>query len=319
MSTSWGGPFRYSIYGECLESEIPFPELRECPGGDPRWWFALDYDLPDRPDGEVLGGGVLYDDVRVRLLEDTEGARWILVDDSGVFRISRDGRTIHWRPNREPSWEFGRADLMGRVLNTTLHMEGLLTLHAGAVDVGPGAVAFLAPSGSGKSTLSLSLVQRGGRLVTDDDLPVELPDIGSVRVRPGGASARLTDESRQRLGIGRDRALNREGKLVVSDLPERAICGKPVPLEALYLLASVPPRDAEATVRRVRMGAVEATLAVQGQVKFGEMLGAAAMPTLLDRVATLVRRVPVYTLYLVRDFDRLDEGLDQLLSWHPTG
>src|SRR5262249_25236419 len=57
--------------------------------------------------------------------------------------------------------------ILGPALAVLLRQRGLLVLHASAVQVAHGAIAFLASSGGGKSTLAASFYTRGHAVVTD--------------------------------------------------------------------------------------------------------------------------------------------------------
>ncbi len=310
-------PHWHEIFGERIVSEIELPELAPAPPGEPRWSFTLDPSLPERPEGPLLGESPLYAEVVARLHAAPDGGRFIHVADTGLFHISADARAIRWRPNPEPWWDFGRGHLIGRVLATALHMDGVLTLHGSAVVLGGRAVAFLAPKFSGKSTLALALTRAGGLLLTDDSLPVEPSPDGGILARPGVHSVRLTAESREVLELAQDAELNREGKVVVRDPVPGRVARTPVPLAAVYFLFSTEPEPGLPPVTRMRAGGVGGALLLQGQTKVGEMLGGAEAPVLLDRCAEVVRRVPTWRLTVRRDFEVFDEVVETLLGWHP--
>ena len=68
---------------------------------------------------------------------------------------------------------------------------GIVTVHAGAVTDGSGALVLAGPSGRGKSTLTLALVSDGMKLLSDEfalidrDAETILPYRRSVHIRPG--------------------------------------------------------------------------------------------------------------------------------------
>ena len=63
--------------------------------------------------------------------------------------------------------------------------HGKLSLHASAVAIGDGVVAFVGPTGAGKSTLAWELVKAGADPVADDVLPIRFP---SDRPSVGGGN-----------------------------------------------------------------------------------------------------------------------------------
>jgi len=309
-------PFLYEIFGRLIASGIELPELAGAAGGEPHWSFTVDHSLPERPDGPLLGEDPLYDDIVARLYEAPDGGRWIHVADTGTFHISADTHRIRWRPNPDPWWDFGRGHLMGRVLATAMHMEGILTLHGSAVVAEGRAIAFLAPKFSGKSTLALALTRAGARLLTDDSLPVTLAPDGPVLACPGVHSVRLTLESRRALDIRPDAEPNREGKVVIPDPVPGRTARDPAPLSAIYFVTPEESTPGCPAIRRDRLGSVEGTLLLQGQTKIGAMLGPSAAGDLLNRSAAVVARVPTWRLRVVRDFNRLDEVVEGLMDRH---
>src|SRR5947199_409549 len=65
--------------------------------------------------------------------------------------------------------ENGLAELrvLGPVMSYWLERHGLLTLHAAAVEVGSGAVAFVSRHGGGKSGLGAGMIATGASLLAD--------------------------------------------------------------------------------------------------------------------------------------------------------
>jgi hypothetical protein len=89
-----------------------------------------------------------------------------------------------------------RIFLEGNILAHALAADGLLALHASAVEVDGRALAIIGPSGMGKSTLAALLCAAGAGLVSDDVLRVDSGDPGpmcfpgtrALRLRPAAAS-----------------------------------------------------------------------------------------------------------------------------------
>jgi hypothetical protein len=52
------------------------------------------------------------------------------------------------------------------------------------------------------------------------------------------------------------------------------------------------------------------------QARLATLLGKFEASVLLDRAARLAAVVPIYTLRVARDFDRLDDVVSRLLAWH---
>ena len=306
----------HTVFGDRIRSEIPLPELRTADPGPARWNFRVVDELPEPAGLELQGEEPIYDDVVASFYAHPGGYR-ISVRDTGTFDLSVTGGEILWLPNPEPWWDFGRGHLLGRVLSTALHLNGLLALHASAVELGDGVVGFMAPSHFGKSTLSMELFGVGARFVTDDTLPVRPgspplahPGVQSLRVRSGDPNVERL------LGFQPQGEPGRDGKITLPPFPPDRALGRPAPLAALYLLSPQPPEDADLTVRRIRLAPVPAAIFLVGQTKIGEMLGPSAAPGILEATSSLASAVPIYRLEIVRDLDRLPEVVEHLVGWH---
>lgn len=308
MST---GARHYAVYGRCLTSEFPFPELEETADRAHHWSFAAVPALSAMEAASAIGEDRLYDNVSARLFAHRDGHR-ISVDDTGDFDLSVDGRTIRWVA-REPAWpDFVRAHLLGRVLSTTMYLDGWLPLHASAVETRAGIVAFLAPKGYGKSTLALALVGAGAHLVTDDTLPVD-PTSAPI-AWPGVHAVRVHAEAVEALGLTLPQARTPEGKLIVDTIPSQHRTHRPRPLAAIYLIDPVTPGDV--AVARSEMPPLLAAIGVVAHVKIGRMLGASAAAPMLERAARIAHGAPVFQLHTPRELSLLPEIASMILDWH---
>jgi hypothetical protein len=239
-------------------------------------------------------------------------------DDTGSFLVDRDGREIRWRPGPDPDPEKVRADVLGPVLAAAQHAAGRFCLHGSAVTLGKTALALLGPKHHGKSTLALALVERGARLLTDDSLPVELATPAAAL--PGVHSVRVWDDSHRRFEAAGSRTLTGAGgKNVLAGLPLASLAHDPAPLGAVYLLRPVTPEPGAAAARREALPATMASLALVHSAKIGALAGRSEAAVLLERATALAEQVPVYTLSVARDFERLDDVVTQLFDWHGDG
>ena len=306
---------RHAVFGRCLESEFRFPELRASAHPSPAWSVSLAPPDEGANAGELLGEGT-ETPCRVALYR-VGGDLALRHSCTGTFRIADRGSRIVWHRRRGATLERGRADVLGRVLAVAMHEMGYLSLHASAVAIDGRAVAFLAPKGCGKSTLATAVASAGGRLVSDDTLPVwpgEVPTVaeGIQRARlHGDAAVHLLERSRySRAG--------RDGKHL-SRLPAHQIWTGSAPLAALYVLApngtSGPPVSTERRLLPLR----PAAMIVAGHAKVGALLGREMGGAMLSRAADLVRAVPVHELVLPWSLDVLHEVVAKLLLWHSTG
>ena len=122
------------------------------------------------------------------------------------------------------------------VLPRILHLRGITCLHASAVSLDDGVVAFCGPSGAGKSTLAAALVSRGLSLVSDDVVPIRvgLPGKG-VTAGPGLPELRVYPAAAERIGIADRVVAPIQGQTKARWQPRRAP-DTPLPLLAIYLL-----------------------------------------------------------------------------------
>jgi hypothetical protein len=302
---------RYAVYGDCLASSIPFPELPASDAKVSRWTFETTRRLTPMVDAAELGADRIYGEVFARLHAHANGHR-IVVDDTGSFELSRDRTHVTWEERAESWPDFVRAHLIGRVLATAIFLDGLLPLHASAVETRDGVIAFLAPKGFGKSTLALALSAAGARLVTDDTLPVE--PSAAPHAWPGVHSLRVHDDALEAVGAARPALGTREGKRIVSELAPHQLMSRHAPLAAIYLLD--PVLAGAGAVTRTALPAMLAAMGVVAHVKIGRMLGPAAAGPMLERAAAITRTVPVFRLHAPRDLAQLPQTATTILGWH---
>jgi hypothetical protein len=103
----------------------------------------------------------------------------------------RDGKEIVVDVAPQAEERVLRLFLLGPVLSILLQQRGLLVLHASAVSVGGGAVAFLGASGWGKSTTAAALHALGHNLVADDNVAISLQTPASMDDEVNGGAVVL--------------------------------------------------------------------------------------------------------------------------------
>jgi hypothetical protein len=176
------GPFRFL-------SEIDIPELREstCYGE-----IDVTLSLGDVPD--ALDGAIRYrQDWQVAaaayLFEVPEVARYCVRNGNEV--------RVEIAPGAAACDVSGY--LLGSIFGALCHQNGLLPLHASAVESRGVVTAFVGHSGAGKSTLAACLQQRGHRIVSDD-ICLLRREGDAMRVVPVAGWLKLWRESFQHLG-----------------------------------------------------------------------------------------------------------------------
>lgn len=201
--------------------------------------------------------------------------------------------------------------LGGSVLSAWLLMQGIGVLHASAITVGDGAVAFVGGSGSGKSTVAALLCARGFGLLGDDvvrtkvrsrDLPLVFPGMNAIRLRPKASEIG---------GSFADVARSPDGRTQVN-LPVPA---EPVPLRAMVFPR--PRREGEAVLRPLSAAGAVAEL-----LRWPRLHGwrdAEVLENHLRTSAAIVRGVPAFVAELPWGppfNDRTLEVLEPVISNH---
>ncbi len=215
----------YSVYGLRVASALPLPPLTT-PTDDGPTDVTISIGAVGVPENASRDddGFVVRDS---RILLDVPG--------TATFE-ARGGQQIVVAPAPQADEEAVRLYLLGSLMGAILHQRGLLPIHASAVRLGKGAVAFCAASGGGKSTLAALLHRQGYSMLCDDVGAVELHGDG-IRIHPGVPRVRLTAEALAALGDEAqpdrsDSPFKREVSLEPTSLPP----GQSATLRRVYML-----------------------------------------------------------------------------------
>lgn len=227
------------------------------------------------------------------------GAFRFVYDDGTEFLISRDGARIWstWPPavNLDEAVVYLRGPILGMVLR----LRGVVCLHAATVALGSSAIAIAGAAGAGKSTMAAGLVALGAALMADDmsALRVRADDIA---VLPGPPRLSLWPDSVEAV-YGAGRSLPRiTPPGGISDWWDKRFVDfhatprfqpSPLPLEAVYLLASRTPN---ADTHRIEsIGAQEAFMSLIEETYVNYALDGAMRAQEFAVLGRLVRDVPV--------------------------
>jgi hypothetical protein len=303
----------FEVFGGVLRATLDFPQLPPASrDGEPDWSLGVEDGAAPEVTGMLAGSEELAAGVQA-VLRRTAGGLRLAFDDIGTFDITQGGRRIAWYPRPGCDVELARVDILGRVLSTAVHEQGILSLHGSAVAVNGTGVAFLAPKGSGKSTLALTLASHGAPLLTDDTLPV---DPSRAVAYPGVHAVRLWDDAAERFRALGEWRIGLSEKRTVDSLPPHLVQRTPVPMAAFYELVARPAGSEGETVRRVKYSAAEGSMRLMAHLKLGALLGGAETMKIFDRCVAIADRVPVYRLDVTRALEALDDVARQIAGWH---
>lgn len=159
--------------------------------------------------------------------------------DGTRFAVDAAGTEVWAEWADEATLEDTATYLLGPVAALLLRLRGCVPLHASAVLLDGGAVAFAGTSGAGKSTLAAAFARLGRTVIADDVLAVDARE-DALLVHPAYPRVRLWADSTETL-FGREDALplltpNWDKRYLPLDGEGSAFPTGPFPLRAVYLL-----------------------------------------------------------------------------------
>jgi len=191
--------------------------------------------------------------------------------------------------------------LLDHVIPRLLNLTGAAVLHATAVRLPHGAVAFVGDTGAGKSTLAVSLALAGHQLLADDCCIIELAPDRSASIIPSYPAARLWGPSgRALLGLDDDP----DRKHLVTGIGDQPWDPSPAPLRAVYAL-DAPTSGPPACVAIDPVTSAAAFAVLVAHAFHLEPVGSGANLELLDRFSALTGAVDVRRLAYPRRHDML--------------
>lgn len=224
------------------------------------------------------------------------GSDWVVrFERTAWFRIDVSARRIVAGRYRGVPMATLRHLLLDQVLPLVIAEGPHLALHASAVAIDGGAVAFVGASGSGKSTVAAACARDGHRLVSDDCFVVDV-DSRPVRAIPACSGLRLWPDALTTLFGGRE-----AGARVAHYTRKRRLGGSSI---AAGAHARPLPVCAVCVLERGRARTLPVVTRLRGREAFASLLpftfqldtGGTAAARALDRIAALLRETPAYRL-----------------------
>jgi hypothetical protein len=217
--------YLYTAFGLSLDSALPIPEFSSRSEGCP----DVVVQLADRQEQQAY---VPVQRTRIIALDQLVQFAWPGV---GSYRV-RHGRNVVICPETDNT-QLVRQPLLGIVLATVLHQRRLLPLHASALNLAGGAVAFLGEKGAGKSTVAAAFLAAGYPVMADDVLAIDVSMPQCPLAAPAFPQLKLWPDTAIAVGV-RPADLPR-----LSAQHEKRLCAipanfwsRPVPLQQFYVL-----------------------------------------------------------------------------------
>lgn len=270
---------KYSVFGLCVASDLELPELP--PGQGPHQASVTLRRLGTPPEGASHNAWI-----------DATGALGLHWDGVGTFRVHA-GREIAVDPEQDASPERVRLFLLGAAFGMLLQQRGLLVLHASAIAVPAGAVAFLGFKGAGKSTIAAALASHGYTVIADDVLAVDLR-AATASVSAGPMQLKLWPDSLAALGHDADSYGRVHPLFEKRDYRTEPVERESWPLKAAFVLGY---GKSLAVTALASQEALMRVLANWYGFRFERgVLMSIGQPSVLGQAAEFLKKVPVYLL-----------------------
>jgi hypothetical protein len=238
--------------------------------------------------------------------------REILLESVPVGRfLVREGQEILMELAPTSDHDEVRAYLLGAVFGALCHQRGITPLHASAIDVVHGCIAFVGASGAGKSTLVAALARRGHQVIGDDECFLQIGAGGQVLAWPGMNGIRLWRDARAALGFdgsGVQREIRGYDKYFVPINPPRNPT-QPRLLRRIYQLHGIPDGSPELT-RLYGGEAVEVLMQNVYPPSLADRLGCES--DVFIACAEVARNIPVFRFSRSRNFANLGQATEIL-------
>jgi len=219
------------------------------------------------------------------------------------FIVSKNGLDVRAIPVENVSEHSISHLFLNQVLPLALSRQFRMVLHAAAVQVNSGAIAFVGSSGQGKSTLAASFSSNGYGFLTDDGMEIEPSNQGIV-VNPSHPSIRLWEDSSTALFP------NLSSPETVADYTpkyrllagkELVYCSQPCPLKLVFFLT----KESAKTVVIKPVKGREAMLHLVRNCFLLDISEREMLTHQFDKLAMLARAPIFFQLDFPRSYDML--------------
>jgi hypothetical protein len=234
----------------------------------------------------------------------------VLLDYPGVGRfLLRDGHEILVDPASSSNERNLLAYLLGTVFGILCHQRRIPPLHASAIDVADGCVAFIGESGAGKSTLAAALAARAHQVIADDVCFLQLDKDGDVQAWPSIRHLRLWEDAMSALdcnSLMAEQEFRGLNKYLIPVKPLRNPT-KPRRLRRVYQLHDAQEVVGPSVSRLHGAAAIEVLLQNVYRLSLAERIG--YKPGAFVVCAAAARGASVFKFSRRRAFDALEESV----------
>jgi hypothetical protein len=230
---------------------------------------------------------------------------------SYIFPEDRDQQLIEIlvEPGQAATREQIFDQLRRNVVPLILQSRGFQVLHASAVMLCGGVVAFSGRSLSGKSTLAFALSRRGYDVWTDDALLVGVTADGVQTFKGPSTRLRLRADSNEYFG-----EMN-SGSEAVDDVEfEFSLCAPNVaPLKALYMIHRIQGWGTQRELWSCeRVAGPQAFKMVLNQANYFDLAHAPERRRIAETCLCLALKVPIYNCRYQHGFDVVERVIDEI-------
>ncbi|HEX6389652.1 MAG TPA: hypothetical protein VFZ89_09400, partial [Solirubrobacteraceae bacterium] len=299
----------YRIAGLVLRTPFEIVELPEVAGDDADW-TVVQGPAPSAEGLTQMFEVRTADDRLWMTLRGAEGRFTLTFENQVAFDIDVRARVVTFAPHADTADTSLRHLLIDQVVPHLLAADGELVVHASAVAIDGGAVAFIGPSGSGKSSLAAACVQHGATLLADDFVLLREHDGGYVAT-VAYPSLRLWADSAEFFAGSADALPTVNGYSDKRRWASEAPADTTLPLRAVVILGDPPPERGPACLATQVRGADAFAVLYRQGFRIARSDRERQRADLL-RFTELARTVPMIYLEHRRDYAAIGEVLAEV-------
>jgi hypothetical protein len=307
----------YQLYGTVVQSEIGIPELPLAEEREPECIFRIESGHKNDlnavrwqrhwtlPTGEIWLS-----------IAQNETHYLLRFPEMADFRVTLDGTQIICRPGHDIPPQTIQHLFLDQVLPLALSKRGKLMLHASAVALPAGVVAFAGTTGMGKSTLATSFSSQGFALMTDDCLYLDIAN-SQLLATPGYPGSRLWDDSIETLfeyePVLSEVAHYSHKKRLAFQSNNLAFCYDTLPVKRIFFLSPDDGDEDAEDISIIRLAPREAFMALASYIFKLDVSDRDMLITDFNRLKQIAELSLCYRLSFPQQFSLLPQVRETIL------